>query len=482
MASASPDAFVATINPIQVESDYFPATPENFPTPSTYASSSPPPSSDREDSKKRKRKSWGQPVPDIIPILPPGKRAKTEEEKEQRRCERIVRNRKAAATSRDRKKTEFEELQKKCSELQRQVEEQSAIIAAYQKGGVPLEKPEPSVIDSDLFPPTPASTAVDSKSGASVVRAPSPSNSVISLSNQKDSSPTLAPSLFPKDKVELKFEEDSVFSYGAQSFRNVPTFSDLDDIHHQPDLDVEHFMNSAIGNAMKNPLPAIQSFANFEPSGETHYPAAVLCDLQCQPEASESRLNTNNWRDNVLTIQLMVLNAMFNISANPMLSTMCQILKALEQILPRLLMCQNTLSLILPLMHSLITLPSKENLSRRVFRMAFLRRLLSVTPAAARLFDDAIARRLGELSHARGIQESPRDGVSWASLMTMRWAIRSIEREKIFHQKRFKVVSTSSATTEWDRSSGLSAFEGASIGSCRQPQGRRTCTQGPDVH
>lgn len=50
--------------------------------------------------------------------LPPRKRAKTQEEKEQRRIERIMRNRQAAHASREKKRKHLEELEQKCSSLE----------------------------------------------------------------------------------------------------------------------------------------------------------------------------------------------------------------------------------------------------------------------------------------------------------------------------------------------------------------------------
>lgn len=52
---------------------------------------------------------------DFKSILPPRKRAKTKEEKEQRRIERIMRNRKAARQSRERKRQYMESLENKCN-------------------------------------------------------------------------------------------------------------------------------------------------------------------------------------------------------------------------------------------------------------------------------------------------------------------------------------------------------------------------------
>ena len=58
----------------------------------------------------KKRKSWGQELPEPTTALPPRKRAKTQDEKEQRRIERIKRNRAAAHNSRERKRQETDTL------------------------------------------------------------------------------------------------------------------------------------------------------------------------------------------------------------------------------------------------------------------------------------------------------------------------------------------------------------------------------------
>ena len=76
-------------------------SPFDYPTPSASSDAE---TTVKDERPKKKRKAWGQPVPDIVPILPPRKRAKTAEEKEQRKNERILRNRRAADKSRQRQK------------------------------------------------------------------------------------------------------------------------------------------------------------------------------------------------------------------------------------------------------------------------------------------------------------------------------------------------------------------------------------------
>ncbi|KAI4227605.1 MAG: hypothetical protein LQ349_006684 [Xanthoria aureola] len=69
-------------------------------------------SQDGDDRKPvKKRKSWGQELPTLKTNLPPRKRAKTEDEKEQRRIERVLRNRQTAQSSRERKRQEVEKLE-----------------------------------------------------------------------------------------------------------------------------------------------------------------------------------------------------------------------------------------------------------------------------------------------------------------------------------------------------------------------------------
>ena len=97
---------------------------------------------DGEESKKptKKRKSWGQELPTPKTNLPPRcviftvlsfviradvkyrKRAKTEDEKEQRRIERVLRNRQAAQSSRERKRQEVEKLEGEKMSIEQQNE------------------------------------------------------------------------------------------------------------------------------------------------------------------------------------------------------------------------------------------------------------------------------------------------------------------------------------------------------------------------
>lgn len=116
--SSSPDNGIATMNPMEM------MTPQSYSGDKSDRLSPVPEDADDADSlagdKKpaKKRKSWGQVLPEPKTNLPPRKRAKTDDEKEQRRVERVLRNRRAAQSSRERKRLEVEALEKRNQELE----------------------------------------------------------------------------------------------------------------------------------------------------------------------------------------------------------------------------------------------------------------------------------------------------------------------------------------------------------------------------
>ncbi|CRK43409.1 hypothetical protein BN1723_005661 [Verticillium longisporum] len=107
--SASPN----TLDPSDMMS---PSSPQDLTIADTDMPLSEASAGDKKGSKKRK--SWGQVLPEPKTNLPPRKRAKTEDEKEQRRVERVLRNRRAAQSSRERKRLEVEALEMKNKELE----------------------------------------------------------------------------------------------------------------------------------------------------------------------------------------------------------------------------------------------------------------------------------------------------------------------------------------------------------------------------
>jgi len=102
-------------------------TPEAF----TLDLSTPGPEASKPTESKpvKKRKSWGQVLPEPKTSLPPRKRAKTADEKEQRRIERVKRNRLAAHNSRERKRQEVENLQHEKNLLEQKLRQAQEVMA-----------------------------------------------------------------------------------------------------------------------------------------------------------------------------------------------------------------------------------------------------------------------------------------------------------------------------------------------------------------
>ncbi|KAG0137787.1 hypothetical protein HOY82DRAFT_647212 [Tuber indicum] len=91
--------------------------------------------------EKKKRKSWGQELPIPTTTLPPRKRAKTDEEKEQRRIERILRNRAAARSSRQRKEKQVEALEEERKGLAESNASMRDRLAAVEQSNKSLRQP-----------------------------------------------------------------------------------------------------------------------------------------------------------------------------------------------------------------------------------------------------------------------------------------------------------------------------------------------------
>ncbi|KAI7523575.1 hypothetical protein KC343_g21558, partial [Hortaea werneckii] len=138
-------------------------------SPAPDASQASPPPVIVQSKPAKKRKSWGQELPEPKTHLPPRKRAKTDDEKEQRRIERIKRNRAAAHNSRERKRQETETLAVALARA-------NAELEAYRRlhGPLPANIQLPDVQLSSDMVDTPAPSLVESHGTAEA--APSPSS------------------------------------------------------------------------------------------------------------------------------------------------------------------------------------------------------------------------------------------------------------------------------------------------------------------
>ncbi|CAG8934002.1 unnamed protein product [Penicillium salamii] len=236
-----------TINPL----DTLPASPDRdlySVSPAETSLDSPEPEDDikeEDDERKptKKRKSWGQELPTPKTNLPPryvhsvgtmsnrslvantenSKRAKTDDEKEQRRIERVLRNRAAAQTSRERKRLEMEKLETEKIRMEQQnqflIQRLSQMETENNRLSQQVAQLSAEVRGSRSATPKASSPAIES--------------------------PTLTPTLFKQEGDELPMERIPF---------PTPSVTDYS--------------------------PTLKPSTLAEASDVTQHPAAVLCDLQ----------------------------------------------------------------------------------------------------------------------------------------------------------------------------------------------------------
>ncbi|KAL1892314.1 transcription factor that binds to CRE motif [Sporothrix stenoceras] len=242
-------------------------------------------SPDKKPAKKRK--SWGQVLPEPKTNLPPRKRAKTEDEKEQRRVERVLRNRRAAQSSRERKRLEVEALEIRNQELEAQlakVQRENTILYAR----LTQVQGKPAVVSTANAPVTLSQELFSSQNGHSFV---SESDSALRpfLTPNTIDPVSLSPALHPvpdsSDLISAISDQDKV----AKSEPTKPE-------QHQGKT--EQQTSQKQGQPKRSEPAATNSSGSLvaselEPSTDTtHRPAATLCpDLQCL-SAEESQVWT----------------------------------------------------------------------------------------------------------------------------------------------------------------------------------------------
>ncbi|KAF9892575.1 hypothetical protein FE257_000977 [Aspergillus nanangensis] len=339
------------------------------------------------DEKKptKKRKSWGQELPVPKTNLPPRKRAKTEDEKEQRRIERVLRNRAAAQTSRERKRLEMEKLENEKIKM----EQQNQFL---------LQRLSQMEAENNRLNQQVAQLAAEVRgSRGTTPKASSPISD----------SPTLTPTLFKQEHDELPLERIPF---------PTPSVTDYS--------------------------PTLKPSSLAESSDLTQHPAAMLCDLQCQSMDSKemvvlSRSSTSAPVANItlqMTLQLLFLT-MTSTAYSTVIHPLTRILQSLKTGSPLNFSTEEIYQhfhLILWLISTPSLSPSKTS-SRPTLRMRLLARLLACNPALARPLRDATGRAL-QLAVSEMISQEGRlaPGVSegrwtWEFLLTLRWTIDRLE-------------------------------------------------------
>lgn len=201
----------------------------------------------------KKRKSWGQELPEPKTTLPPRKRAKTDDEKEQRRIERIKRNRAAAHNSRERKRQEAETLAVLLARA-------NAELEAYRK----LHGPLPSDV---VLPEVQLCTE------GYVSCSEEPPKPIVTNTHRSESS-TPAPSL-----VASRGSFDAATSPASPTdtvLSNYPTIK-------QEPTDLPTTIAPPAFEALD---PKSATLPHLD---ETQHSAAMLCDLQCPSSLRRSR-------------------------------------------------------------------------------------------------------------------------------------------------------------------------------------------------
>ncbi|BDD61448.1 hypothetical protein MAP00_006492 [Monascus purpureus] len=345
----------------------------------------------------KKRKSWGQELPTPKTNLPPRKRAKTEDEKEQRRIERVLRNRAAAQTSRERKRLEMEKL-----------ENEKVVIE--QQNQFLLQRLRQIEAENNRLSQQVAQLSAE----IHVSRGSTPN-----LNSEVSDSPTLTTTLFKQEGDDICLEQ---IPFPA------PPVTD--------------------------PSSTLQPSSLAESPDMTQHPAVMLCDLQCQSldlkeKEVASRSLTPDQAFNLtlqMTLQLLFLT-MTSAAYSTVIHPLCQILHSLKTG-SSLMFSTEEIYQHFPLILWLISTPSLSPLKTEsrptVFRMRLLTRLLACSPALARPIRDATGRAL-QLAVTERFSQRTRSAIvdqsqqSWESLLTMTWAIDCLQRPGNGRQRLYSI-------------------------------------------
>ncbi|KAL4987748.1 hypothetical protein BDW68DRAFT_103021 [Aspergillus falconensis] len=376
-----------------------------------------------EKKPAKKRKSWGQELPVPKTNLPPRKRAKTEDEKEQRRIERVLRNRAAAQTSRERKRLEMEKLENEKIDM----EQQNQFL---------LQRLAQMEAENNRLSQQVAQLSAEVRgSRHSTPRANSPASV----------SPTLTPTLFKQEGDEVPLDRIPF-----------PTPS------------------------MTDYSPTLKPSSLAESSDLTQHPAAMLCDLQCRSADSKetevsSRFSISEPAMSMslhLTLQLLFLT-MTSTAYSTVIHPLSQILQSLKTGLPLMFSTQEIYQhfhLILWLILTPSLSLSKTSSKPTVFRIQLLARLLACNPAMARPLRDATGRALQLAVRERfskedcSVTDVAEGRWSWESLLTLASAINLLQKperrrrtlrglkslecgRRINSGKRYRVMRSSRSST-----------------------------------
>jgi len=265
-----------------------------------------------EKKPTKKRKSWGQELPTPKTNLPPRyalrtrnghqpqadidirKRAKTEDEKEQRRIERVLRNRQAAQSSRERKRQEVEKLEGEKSTIEQQNELlKERLMATEHEKFLLTQKVAKMAAQMKGF-----------KQGSSTSSAVA--------------SPSMEP-VFDHQKIKQELE-DNIFNLPTpQASFGAPTVSS----YSSPSS-----MTYSPSQSPPNVGLGLDDDSLTTSPDMTQHPAEMLCDLQCQSveaacQASSTRSTTPPTQSSTAKIlaSMMLISGVYSQLMIPLVQT-----------------------------------------------------------------------------------------------------------------------------------------------------------------
>ena len=380
-----------------------------------------------EKKPVKKRKSWGQQLPEPKTNLPPRynleggfkiidmsanpltrKRAKTEDEKEQRRVERVLRNRRAAQSSRERKRQEVEALEAEKRAIERRNQDLEMRLADMEAKNIMLQR------ELEQFT----------------------GNMTVFRGNSAASSPAQTEQ-FRQAPSPVTFSRD-LFSSQDQEKR--PSISQQSMVDSQPSRTVNP---ASLSPEMR---PVVES--NASSSDMTQHPAAMLCDLQCQSEEQRP------WASSTSAISHILATMLFINFTSTLLSPLSQIVNSLRtgsslsptnSILTSILWLVTTTTSLSNSTSTNSSTTTNTTSPRPKFslRIRLLNRLLASSPLLARPLMDATLAAMRSLQSEQqptrdcltGVGACDRRDVadnspSLEALMTLLWAIHVFETKR----------------------------------------------------
>ncbi|KAH6674743.1 transcriptional activator hac1 [Halenospora varia] len=401
-----------TMDPIEV------MTPQSYEGESTFGGSirgesvsgdTPAP----EKKPVKKRKSWGQQLPEPKTNLPPRKRAKTEDEKEQRRVERVLRNRRAAQSSRERKRQEVEALEAEKRLIERRNQDLEMRLAHMEEQNLRLQQQLEQVTGNKM-------TVFRGSSAAST-----PSQELSQARPQVTFSQELFSSRDSSARTSISTQPISESSPAVQT---------VDPASLSPEI-----------------LPVDES-TNASSSDMTQHPAAMLCDLQCQSEEQRPWMTSMTATTSILP-RLLAMTMFINMTSavtSTLLNPLSQIISSLRtgsslspttSILTMIIWLVTTTAALTTSTSTISSTTTTRSRPRFSLRISLLRRLLACSPNLARPLMDATMVAMRSASEQQltrdclsGVDASVRldrgTSPSVEVLMTLLWAITVIEKER----------------------------------------------------